>query len=242
MVITDLLGKLKQINNSNVVEVFVPSQNRIVKFKQLSVKQQKELIKTSLDGALAGVTLGSALNMIVSENAIDCDIFNIFDRAPIILSLRQQSFGSTYTEGDAIVDLNEITQKQYVINVPFASTINLEDEISIDLEVPSLQCDTKINEVVAAQLKKTQDVNLGDAVGSLYLYEIVKFIKKVKVASDVAVFDDYVVADQLKIIENLPAKIINQVVDFIQQFRTLETDYLTIEQTVVSLDARMFTR
>lgn len=242
MAVTDLLGKLKQINNSNVVEVFVPSQNRIVKFKQLSVKQQKELIKTSLDGALAGVTLGNAFNNIVLENAVDCDDFNIFDRAPIILTLRQQSFGSMYTEGDVVVDLTNITQKKHTIETPFASTMSFDDDITIDVEVPSLQCDTRINDVVAAQLKKNQDANLGDAVGSLYLYEIVKFIKSVEVASDVVEFSNYTAADQLKVVESLPAKIITQVVDFIQQFRTLETNYLTIGDTVVSLDARMFTR
>lgn len=242
MAVTDLLGKLKQINNSNVVEVFVPSQNRIVKFKQLSVKQQKELIKTSLDGALAGVTLGNAFNNIVLENAVDCDDFNIFDRAPIILTLRQQSFGSMYTEGDVVVDLTNITQKKHIIETPFASTMSFDDDITIDVEVPSLQCDTRINDVVAAQLKKNQDANLGDAVGSLYLYEIVKFIKSVEVASDAVEFSNHTAADQLKVVESLPAKIITQVVDFIQQFRTLETNYLTIGDTVVSLDARMFTR
>lgn len=240
MAISDLLGKLQNINNSNLIDVFVPSQGRFAKFRQLSVKQQKDLIKTGLDGALAGVTIANAFNSIIAENAAERMVFDVFDRAPIVLGLRVQSFGPTHTEGEATVDLAKITQRMLQYKAATSTSIKHDDLIEIQVVVPALERDTHVNNALIAHIKKTQDAELGEAVGSLYVYELVKFVASVVVAGDVVDFSKCSVADALRVLESLPAKMLVELVEFIQQFRSQEVEYLTQDGVVVSLDARMF--
>lgn len=242
MAVSDLLGKLEALNNSNLVEVYVPSQSSIMKFKQLSVKQQKDLIKTGLDGALAGATINNVFNEIIELNAVEACDFNVFDKAAIITALRVHAFGGNYTEGDAQVDLNKLINRQLVLNNTTTSTVSHQDAVIIKLEVPSLKRDTMINNAIIAKLKTNQNVEVGDAVGSLYVHEIVKFISSVTVGDDVVDFLKSSAKDCMQVVETLPAKLLTEIVEFIQQFRDQETEFLTIDGVTVALDARMFAR
>ena len=74
-----LLEKLSKISNENTINVFVPSANRDIKFKALNIKQQKDLIKTALDGAAAGATLNQVLNDIIISNSTEQFEFKVHD-------------------------------------------------------------------------------------------------------------------------------------------------------------------
>jgi hypothetical protein len=242
MAVSDLLGKLDALNNNNLVEVYVPSQSETVKFKQLSVKQQKDLIKTGLDGALAGATINNVFNDIIENNALEEYSFNIFDKAPIITALRVHAFGGEYTEGDVKLDLSMLTEKQLVLTAATTGVVAYQDVVTIKLQVPSLKLDTHVNNAIITKLKSNQNVEVGEAVGSLYVHEIVKFVSSVTVAGDVVDFAKSSVKDCMQVVESLPAKLLTEIVDFIQQFRDKETEFLTINDTAVTLDARMFAR
>lgn len=242
MAVSDLLSKLDALNNNNLVEVYVPSQSKTVEFKQLSVKQQKDLIKTGLDGALAGATINNVFNDIIETNSLEECGFNIFDKAPIITSLRVHAFGGEYTEGEVKLDLNKLTEKQLVLAAATTGVVAYQDVVTIKLQVPSLKLDTHVNSAIITKLKSNQNVEVGEAVGSLYVHEIVKFISSVTVAGDVVDFAKSSVKDCMQVVESLPAKLLTEIVDFIQQFRDKETEFLTINDTAVTLDARMFAR
>lgn len=242
MAVSDLLGKLDALNNNNLVEVYVPSQSKTVKFKQLSVKQQKDLIKTGLDGALAGATINNVFNDIIEANSLEECGFNIFDKAPIITALRVHAFGGEYTEGEVKLDLNKLTDKQLVLTAATTGVVAYQDVVTIKLQVPSLKLDTHVNNAIITKLKSNQNVEVGEAVGSLYVHEIVKFISSVTVAGDVVDFAKSSVKDCMQVVESLPAKLLTEIVEFIQQFRDKETEFLTINDTAVTLDARMFAR
>lgn len=242
MAVSDLLGKLDALNNSNLVEVYVPSQEATIKFKQLSVKQQKDLIKTGLDGALAGATINNVFNDIIEENTLEECAFNVFDKAPIITALRVHAFGGEHTEGDTKLDLSKLINKQLVFDVDTTATVVFQDVVVIELQVPSLKLDTYINNAIIAKLKGNQNVEVGDAVGSMYVHEIVKFISSVTVGGDVVDFAKSSVKECMQVVESLPAKLLTDIVDFIQLFRDREAEFMTIDGTTVALDARMFAR
>jgi hypothetical protein len=242
MAVSDLLGKLEALNNSNLVEAYVPSQSSTLKFKQLSVKQQKDLIKTGLDGALAGATINNVLNEIIETNALNACEFNVFDKAPIITALRVHAFGGEYTEGDVKVDMSKLVDRQLTISTPATGSVVYQNAVVIKLEVPSLKRDTLINNAIISKLKTNQNIEVGDVVGSLYVHEIVKFISSVTVGSDVVDFINSSAKDCMQVVESLPAKLLTEIVEFIQQFRDQETEFLTIDGTTVALDARMFAR
>jgi hypothetical protein len=135
-----------------------------------------------------------------------------------------------------------LTEKQLVLTAATTGVVAYQDVVTIKLQVPSLKLDTHVNNAIITKLKSNQNVEVGEAVGSLYVHEIVKFVSSVTVAGDVVDFAKSSVKDCMQVVESLPAKLLTEIVDFIQQFRDKETEFLTINDTAVTLDARMFAR
>ena len=112
--INTFLTKIQTLNKENIIDVDVPSLSGTVKFLPLSVKQQKDLIKSSLDGSLAGIYINNTINNIILENNIDKHQLLVIDKLPIIVALRVQAFGSTYQVNEQDVELsNNLNTKIY---------------------------------------------------------------------------------------------------------------------------------
>ena len=96
--IKDFLSQLDTINTDDSIDILVPSINKKVKFKSLSVKQHKEVIKTILEGIEGGVRSSGVLNNFVVDNCITEGIdFKLYDRNYILVQLRKNSIGENVT-------------------------------------------------------------------------------------------------------------------------------------------------
>lgn len=248
MSIGNILTKLKEFNNSNLVSVYVPSAKRELSFKPLSVKQQKDLIKTGLDGVLSGLTLSIVINNIVAENCTENYNFLVFDKIPIILSLRRQSFGNIFTVSDddkqKTFDLDKILSKDLKYSTDETSwKVEIDGvKLSINVELANLKDDTKINEFQLDKLKKLKDEQLSETIGSLFIYEILKFVTKIEVENEELDLTKLTLKDRLNVIENIPATFNNNVLEYIQIFRKEESDYVTIDGESMPIDARLFSK
>lgn len=240
MAATDILSKLQEYNNTNLVEVHVPSFGGVIKFRQLSVKQQKDLIKTALDGALSGLTLNNIINHIVVDNSTVKHKFLVTDKLPVIMALRTAAMGTSYTtESDEVVDLSSIINAKLVFSKDSAVTINHEDVIKVVATVPTIAEDIKINETHLNELKKKQS-EISDLLGSFYVYEITKFISTIEIEEDVIDFSKIKLSEKLQIVESLSAKLNSKIIEFIQQFRQTENTFMTVDDVQISVDARLF--
>ena len=247
MSVTSILSKLKEINESDLINVHIPSANKNMTFKSISVKQQKDLIKSGMDGALAGITISNVINQIIIDNSIEKYDFLVVDKIPIILALRNKSFGSVFTlkneNKNIIFDLNDILDNVLEFsNIEKTEIKSEENKISVELSVISLEEDTKINAFQLEKLKKNKDEDLSETVGSLFVYEILKFISMLTVGSDEIVMKDFPIKDRLTIVENLPASVNNEVLEYIQNFRKEEMEYITVNGETLPIDARLFSK
>lgn len=248
MSIGNILTKLKEFNNSNLVSVYVPSAKRELSFKPLSVKQQKDLIKTGLDGVLSGITLSNVINNIVAENCTENYNFLVFDKIPIILNLRRQSFGNIFTISDddkqKTFDLDKILDRDLKYSTDETSwKVEIDGvKLSINVEISNLKDDTKINEFQLDKLKKLKDEQLSETIGSLFIYEILKFVTKIQVDNEELDLTKLSLKDRLNVIENIPATFNNNVLEYIQIFRKEESNYVTIDGEAMPIDARLFSK
>lgn len=238
---TSIISKLKDIRDTNLVDVFVPSLGTFSKFKQLSLKQQKDLIKTGLEGALAGIYIDNVINSIVIENSTFDHNYLITDKISIILKLRTNALGHLCKIDDTNVDIKTIVDKCLTFDIPTTKKLDFNNLIQVNLAVPSIDKDIATNNSQISDLTANKDLRVSDAMGSLYVYEIVKFIDSVKIGDDELSFNDIQVKDMVKVVESLPATINNDIVKFIQDFRSKENDYLTIDSKSITIDARFFT-
>lgn len=240
MAVTDILGKLQAYNNTNLVEAYVPSIGGVAKFKQLSVKQQKDLIKTALDGAMSGLTLNNIINHIVVDNSVIKHNFLVTDKLPVIMSLRVAAMGANYVnENDVNVDLNTIVDSELVFNNETTTVIDHEDVIKVTVAVPTIADDIKINETHHAELKKKES-EVSDLLGSFYVYEITKFIRSIEIGDELIDFSKIKLSEKIQIVESLSAKLNSKIIEFIQQFRQAENTYMTVDGVQVTVDSRLF--
>lgn len=239
MSVANLLSKLNDINNTNLIDIYVPSLQRVVKFKRLTAKQQRDLIQTGLDGATSGLSFNIALNRIITECSCESVVFSMIDKVSIAVALRVNAFGSKFkNEDDEDLDLTSIiTQTPTFTNI--SKDLKLES-IEINISVPTLNKDSDINHFAIQDFKKTPDMQVSSAIGSLYLYEIVKYINTISVDGELIDTNKLNIKERLTIVDVLPASLLNEVISYIQSVRTDEDALLTVDNQTVPLDSRLF--
>ena len=112
--VSGFLKKLGKINDEKL-EVFVPSRKKKIEVTPFTLKQQKDLISSALDGMKGALNFSRTLNNIIVKNTDDKEL-KIYDKFPLVISLRKQSLGKKYKQGEDVFDLDDILKniKNYV--------------------------------------------------------------------------------------------------------------------------------
>ena len=246
MSISSILSKLNDLNNSNLISVYVPSAKKEMQFKPLSVKQQKDLIKSGLDGALAGITISNIIGQIILDNSVDTYDYLVTDKLPVLLALRKQSFGNTFIlkeSEETEFDLDNILKNE--LNYSFDTQVEIKlanSEVVAHVDVIKIQDDIKINQYQLEKLRKNKDEAISETVGSMFIYEIIKFVTKILIGTDTLDLTTLPIKDRLTVIESVPVTLNNSILEYIQQFRKEEAEYVTIDGKVLPIDARLFAK
>ena len=247
MSISSILSKLNDLNNSNLISVYVPSAKKEMQFKPLSVKQQKDLIKSGLDGALAGITISNIIGQIILDNSVDTYDYLVTDKLPVLLALRKQSFGNTFilkeSDEETEFDLDNILKNE--LNYSFDTQVEIKlanSEVVAYVDVIKIQDDIKINQYQLEKLRKNKDEAISETVGSMFIYEIIKFVTKILIGTDTLDLTTLPIKDRLTVIESVPVTLNNSILEYIQQFRKEEAEYVTIDGKVLPIDARLFAK
>lgn len=245
---SSLIEKLAKINDENTIDVFVPSLNKSIKFKSLNIKQQKELIKTSMDGAASGATLNQTFNNIIIDNSTEQVDFKIYDKYAIIIALRAAIIGPEYSVKDRPVNLIDELKN----NIKRFKALKFENgcalkyhTIGVDLELPNLKKDLEINDKFIKTSKDLNDSNFSDAIGKLYIYEIIKFINYIKLdgeESEEYVFNNISIKDKISIVESLPVALNTQIIEYIESIRDIENLFLSAGDDKIEINAAFFTK
>ena len=247
MSVTSILSKLKDYNNTNLVTVYVPSADKEMQFRPLSVKQQKDLIKSGLDGTLGGITISNIIGEVILENSVENHNFLVTDKIPILLALRKQAFGNLFVlkedDVETTFNLDLILKNDLKYSNLTQVEIKLENtEVSSHVDVINIEDDIKINNFQLEKLKKNKDKEISDTVGSLFIYEIVKFVTKIIIGADELDLTSLPIKERLSVIESVPVTLNNNILDYIQKFRKEELNYVTIDGKTLPVDARLFAK
>lgn len=240
--IINFLTKLQTLNKENVIDVTVPSLSGAIQFLPLSVKQQKDLIKSSLDGSLAGIYINNTINNIIIENNVNKHQLLVIDKLPIVIALRIQAFGSTYKVNDQNIELSSILNQQLTFNNKVTETITYKDVFAVELKIPTLETDTLINNSLIQTYKNNNDIQISDIASELYVFEITKFIHTITINSETIEFDEINNKEKYQIVEQLPVQLNQLILDYISSFRSTESQYLTINGVEINIDTQFFTK
>jgi hypothetical protein len=238
--ITSILTKIQEVNSLNTVSAVIPSTNKSVSMLPLSVKQQKEIIKSGLEGNISGILVSNAINHILKNNCKDCQLL-VIDKLPLIVASRVQAFGNIYKDKD----ITPILSKTLTINVPFQQKLTYKDIISAEVKIPTIDEDIAINNVLISAHKTTED-GINVIASNLYIYEIVKFIKTLSIhqgeTEETVNFDELSIQQRATVVESLPANFNQLILNYIQSIRELEEKYLTLQDEPITIDVQFFTK
>lgn len=253
----DLLAGIQELNKKETCDVYVISAKKTIKFSPLSVKQQKDMMSSGIDTDIESLSFTNTVNDVITENNTEKGVpIRVTDRSFILLQLRLNSVGEKLVVTEENKDY-EINLKQHVekcikeLKAPGNTKFNVSlDSIDIQCEVPILKTDTKINKQFTKNAQKTKDkqspLELTDVIGDMYVHEIIKYIKQIKVGQHRVEFDDSVSLHQkLQVFESFPMKVSTEVGNKIRAARkigdsVLEHDSLP-EDVTLPIDASLFT-
>jgi hypothetical protein len=244
--VSDILKQLDNISNEEGISIFVPSLKKNIKFKALNLKQQKELLKTSIDENLVKVSFNILLNSIIAENiidAVDTNNFFTFDRSAIAVALRAKSLDNIFVQNEKSVDLNDFLSKYTEIEFSNSDLLTeiSDNNITISLKAPSLLLDKEINTYSLNKMKSSNNSDVQTIIGDLVVYEFIKFISAVRVQEKEITFNTLPIKEKITITEKLPSNITNKVFNFIKNYRDLESKFTKHDDTSIDIDGSFFT-
>ena len=233
------LNKLKQDNDESITYNSLKDGKVVV--KQLSLKQQKDILSTAVDGIRGAVEFAKNINDIILENS-DKKKLLVADKAPILLMLRQLSLGDTIEVEEEKLDISDFIKnlKEIKANFKFNSTIKKGD-IILKLKVPTLKEESKILTKCITEVEKKKSGSTSDSFGIIYIYELIKYIDQVDIGEDYSLnFEDLKIADRVKVVENLPLSVYKELSKFFNDIDSYIKDTLTFNGKTINLDPSFF--
>ena len=196
--VTSFLTKLDKLNE-NTIEVYLPSLKKKVSTKPLNLKQQKDLISSVLDGLKGTLDFSRTLNKIIIQNSGISDL-KIYDKIPFIVTMRKNALGNK----TSTVNLDKVIEN--FKKVPFKlkdEALVKFDNLKLTLKVPTLREENSILTKCEQDISTEQD-QLKDGVGKLYIYELLKYIQSVQVDDDIIDLSDVKISERVNLVEKLP--------------------------------------
>ena len=232
------LAKLKKDTEASITHQAYKSSK--VTVKQMSLRQQKDIIATAIDGIQGAVGFAKAINDVILENSDKSDLL-VVDKVPILLKLRKLSLGNDIVVEEEILDIDRFIKNIETVEPAFKKSETIKrDSISIGLKIPSLKEENAILAKCLTEVEKKENKKTSEAFGVIYLYELMKYIKTIKIGEDEVDFSTLKVAERVQIIENLPLSIYKQLSKFFQNITKYDTDLLTVDDKTITIDPTFF--
>tara|TARA_R110002110_G_scaffold79911_6_gene208558 strand:- start:494 stop:1234 length:741 start_codon:yes stop_codon:yes gene_type:complete len=236
--VSGFLKKLEKLNK-DTIKIYVPSIKKSIETTPLTLKQQKDLISSALDGLRGALNFSKTLNDIIIKNTGNRDL-KIYDKFAFIINLRKHSLGNKVKIDKKIVNLDDVINN--IKTIPF----KIKDEhvvtlktLTVHLKVPTLTEESIITSKGEQDINPKDDVTK-EGIGTLYMLEIIKYIDKLVIEDEEIDFSKIRINDRIKLIEELPLVMYNELADYIDTVNQYLTDILTVDETVVPIDARFF--
>jgi hypothetical protein len=256
----DAINALNSAAETFKVDVWVPSKEKYISFKEIDAKQQKNLLSAAIDNSIynsefIGVFYNILRDNILNEDKSVVDSFTIADRSFIAIALRSQisdelsvKFTENKTEKIKIKEL--ISSFNRYIN-PEKETLLIKNDdviISIDINLPTFINELQYEEQFAKEYKKIENLNstkdLQLLVSEAFISETSKYIKSLTVNADIFDFSTLTFNQKVRIVEKLPSGLIQKILEKISIWKKDIDSYLTVksgdDSKIITIDSLLF--
>lgn len=243
MGLNDILSKLNEINFEDTVNVFIPSLQRTVSFKPLSLQQQKEILKSGISSEIFNLLEFNVIfNAIIDQNSLEKNNYRLLDKPVIAFALRNKFTTQLLESEDKQIDTKIFIDKKLNVEASAFEDFFIEEgSLKITAQAPNIAIDQIVSKMQLGKIKKASNIDLTNIIGEMYVFEVLKYIKTIQIGELRQDMSLLTIEDRLKLIEQLPASIITKLNALIaEKFKNPEEEYLTVEGVKLTLDARLF--
>jgi hypothetical protein len=239
--ISDVLKLLKQADLTDTFEVYVPSQQANIKFKQLNAEQLKRLLKTVIDSPIYNTEFITTFNTIIKENCIDETVnikqLTVFDKLLILVKTRIESVSPEYKFlfSKEEIDENKITNSEYTVNIKnvydnfvqnqpnYQARVFTHNSYTLTCSLPTIDTENKLESELHKNIKLeiSTPEELRTTLGDTFINELTKYIYKLKIEDTEIDFETLNFKSRIKIVEQLPTIAINNVLKYIEGYKKL---------------------
>lgn len=226
--VSEFLKELEALNAIDNHSIVIPSQNKAVKFKPISAQQHKDILNSVIGGVIGQLKLQCVIINILRNNIEETSLdLTAYDKSFIITQLRKFSLGNNVLINNTTYSLDSLPK--YTFNYPTTKCIEYNN-ISVEVAIPTINTELNITNALITNLSTkstSDDQKTQELVSTLLEYEIAKFIKTITIGKNVVNTSNNSLADMLAIINHLPLKINNDIINYIAGYKTHEQSLLT---------------
>ncbi len=268
--VNDIIKLMNRVNETFTYEIYIPSLQKNVMFRQINTAQQKRLIKSIIDSPAYNTQFIFTLKKIIDENcveSINIDDLTILDKIIIAIKMRSYSIGNDFElsfdmpDGEKvtrIIKLNELLEnKLESIKIEPRTISDSKGVFTIVCGLPTISDEYRLEDelrrnTITVEINNEKD--LRETIGEVYVNELVKYIKQISIKEDDQITDiDLKKVDfknRIKIIEQLPTSATQQIVTYINDITKEFEKIILIKETIngkeleqrFKIDASFFTR
>lgn len=229
--LNQLFEALNEISVKNSVVAYIPSLKREVKFKPITVAQQKALLDCGYDNVIFHTKFIIAVYNIIKENCLEPDItkeLTVVDRVSIILSYRQSLFGNYISSEYGKVDITPVFDRVKNLNLS-NSTIEI-DNVKIDLCIPNIEEQYIWEKETRSNFSEQTAVaeKIVQALGDLMIGELCKSIKEVYINNQPVNYVSLSPTQKIEIVSKLPNNISKEIIQHVKKITDSLLELLTI--------------
>lgn len=245
---------LKTITNEQTfsLELSPRPEPTVVSCKQLTTLHLKELIKTVVDSPLTQSSFNSTATKVFKQSLTSPlpSALNVIDRLLFILETRCQSLSPTKTiteDGETfVVDFKEIStnllarlKENVSLLAPGTAT---EGKITVNFGVTTLDAELQLNEEIYKNVNPNVDDTdeLRKVLGDAFINEIAKALHSITIQDKTLDLSTISFKSRLKAIEQLPASLIQQVIKYIENYKKIVDECLTVNNHTIDIDGSLF--
>ena len=255
----NLLKDIQQLNTHEEHQYYVPSCRQYVSFTPLTVKQQKDILSSSVDMKIENLSFANCINKILLTNKRSSDVKLLaMDKPLLVLQMRQHSINNELKlyigEDETVIDIQKHVEsiKKQLDDSKERHTFTVKSgPLLIACEQPDIDRDTLLNKHFTRQIKKqsgnkNETVLLTDVIGDIYIHELIKFIKTITIGENVVNVDiDLSPQQMVDVFESLPLSVCSSLVENVKKARETEllcTSHESLrEEDNIPIDATLFT-
>jgi hypothetical protein len=256
------LNFLDEASKTFKTDIWIPTLQKTLSFKEINAKQQKELLSAAIDDSVYNTSFINTFYNILRDNILDedksiIDDLKISDKACIAINLKQQISNELTVVFD---DSKNITSKIKIDNIvenfksyknPNSEIVELKNQsvfLKAEITLPTIKTEIEYDKEISKKQKKGSDIKTQDdikiVISDAFIMEISKYINKIWINETEINLSSLKIEDKNKLVEKLPSGLIQKIMENINLWKKDLDSILTVSfndyTKVISIDSVLF--